>query len=124
MSKKQPREPHNIKFLPYSLWETVKWIGKHIIMDFYYPFIVVIFFLFVTPVVTALLITVSPYWFYTFLIIFCFVSSLLYILIVFGEWFSNKDLINFSPTDPVPPVIKMSLLFIASIIIKMIYSII
>lgn len=45
-------------------------------MDFYYPFIVVIIFLFVTPVVAALFITVSPYWFYTFLILFCFFVSL------------------------------------------------
>ncbi|MFX1594176.1 MAG: hypothetical protein ACFFCL_15910, partial [Promethearchaeota archaeon] len=76
MSKKQPRESRNIKFLPYSLWETIKWIGKHIIMDFYYPFIFVIIFLFITPVVTTLIIRVSDPWFYVFLFLFIFFVSL------------------------------------------------
>jgi len=62
----------NLKFIPYSPWEAIKWIGKHIILDFYYPFIVLIFFLFITPVVTALIIVVSPSWFYGFLFLFCF----------------------------------------------------
>ena len=73
MSKKEHR---NIKFIPYSFWETIKWIGKHIIMDFYYPFIFVIFFLFITPVVTTLIIVVSSSWFYAFLYPFCFFVSL------------------------------------------------
>jgi len=73
MSKKEHR---NIKFIPYSFWETIKWIGKHIILDFYYPFIFVIFFLFVTPVVTTLIIVVPSSWFYAFLYLFCFFVSL------------------------------------------------
>ena len=73
MSKKEHR---NIKFIPYSFWETIKWIGKHISMDFYYPFIFVIFFLFVTPVVTTLIIVVPSSWFYAFLYLFCFFVSL------------------------------------------------
>jgi len=66
----------NIKFIPYSPWEAIKWIGKHIILDFYYPFILVIFFLFVTPVVTTLIIIVSSSWFYGFLIFFIVFVSL------------------------------------------------
>ncbi|MHA1986039.1 MAG: CapA family protein [Promethearchaeota archaeon] len=66
----------NIKFIPYSFWEALKWLGKHIILDFYYPFIIVIFFMFITPVVTTLFIVVSPPWFYTFLYPFCFFVSL------------------------------------------------
>ncbi|MHA2180060.1 MAG: hypothetical protein ACXAAH_01415, partial [Promethearchaeota archaeon] len=66
----------NIKFIPYGFWEALKWAGKHIIMDFYYPFMIIICFLFVTPVVTALIIVVSPHWFYIFLFPFSFFVSI------------------------------------------------
>ncbi len=72
-------EPRNLKFIPYSFWETVNWIGKHLIMDFYYPFMFLIFFLFVTPVVTTNITVVSSPWFYFFLILFVlFISLFIY----------------------------------------------
>ena len=73
MSKDESR---NLKFIPYSFWETMNWIGKHIIMDFYYPFMILIFFLFVTPVVSTSFIVVSIHWFFIFLILFCLFASL------------------------------------------------
>ncbi len=69
-------ETRNLKFIPYGFWETINWIGKHIVLDFYYPFMFLIFFMFITPVVSTIIWVVSTFWFYLFFSIFGLLISL------------------------------------------------
>jgi hypothetical protein len=66
MSKKKPR---NILGFPYSIRETINWILKHITVNFYYPFMFLIYFLFVSSVATAIWV-VDPFWYYIFTVVF------------------------------------------------------
>ena len=66
----EEKEPRNINGCPYSTKELINWIIKHIIVDFYYPFMIFIYFLFVASVVTTSRGTVSWQWYLIFSIIF------------------------------------------------------
>lgn len=71
-------EPRNINGCPYNTKELINWIMKHLVVDFYYPFMIFIYFLFVASVVTISARVVSPYWYIIFSILFL-VFGLLFI---------------------------------------------
>ncbi|MFX1391216.1 MAG: CapA family protein [Promethearchaeota archaeon] len=66
MPKKKPK---NIFGFPYNIRETINWILKHITVNFYYPFMFLIYFLFVSSVATTIWV-VSTHWYYIFTIVF------------------------------------------------------
>ena len=68
--KDEEKEPGNINGCPYSTKELINWIMKHIIVDFYYPFMIFIYFLFVASMVTTSSGAVSWQWYVLFSIIF------------------------------------------------------
>ncbi|MBY8991686.1 MAG: hypothetical protein KGD58_13135 [Candidatus Lokiarchaeota archaeon] len=68
--EEEDKEPRNINGCPYSTKELINWIMKHIIVDFYYPFMIFIYFLFVASVVTTSRGTVSWQWYAIFSITF------------------------------------------------------
>lgn len=68
--QEEEKEPRNINGCPYSLKEFINWIMKHVIVDFYYPFMTFIYFLFVASVVTTTRGAVSWQWYALFSILF------------------------------------------------------
>jgi hypothetical protein len=66
----EEKEPRNINGCPYGAKEFFNWIMKHIIIDFYYPFMILIYFLFVASVVTTSRGAVSWQWYLIFSILF------------------------------------------------------
>ena len=75
--KDEEKEPRNINGCPYNTKEFFNWIMKHIIVDLYYPFMILIYFLFVASVVTIAIRIISTYWYVVFSIIF-FVFGLMF----------------------------------------------
>lgn len=76
--KDEDKEPKNINGCPYGAKEFFNWIMKHLIVDFYYPFMILIYFLFVASVVTIAIRIVPLYWYIIFSIIF-FIFGLMFI---------------------------------------------
>ncbi|MHA2391213.1 MAG: hypothetical protein ACXAEX_04530 [Promethearchaeota archaeon] len=64
--KRKEKDPKNIGGIPYSFKELINWILKHAIVDFYYPFMFLIYFMFVTSVVTVFTRKVTAFWYIFF----------------------------------------------------------
>lgn len=66
----EEKESRNINGCPYGTKEFFNWVMKHLIVDFYYPFMILIYFLFVASVVTTSTFIVSWYWYVIFSVAF------------------------------------------------------
>lgn len=76
--KRKKKDPRNIGGIPYNFRELIKWIFKHATVDFYYPFMLLIYFMFVTSVVTVFTRRVRAFWYIFFTIGFLIFAILFF----------------------------------------------